>query len=325
MNKPEISNGWYIFRFALIFLLSIVVMLSDIKLKVMSDFRYYLETALYPVMVFADSPRSITDAVTEQFKSREALISENEQLARELYTQRADLLRLKSLELENAHMRKLLNTPLQEMSKRMVGIVLDVNIDPYLKRVVINRGTGSGVYVGMPVITEKGLVGQVISANYASSQVLLLIDSVSSVPVMNLRSQIRAIASGVGVHDLLSIDNVPRNADIKVGDVLVTSGLGGVYPAGYPVAVVTEVGGDKSATFASVKAAPLVDFDQIRYVLMLWVQDDFLNENSQESLSVKSRTDSKNVLKRESIRKALEKLSLINPKNSDMKKEAFNG
>ena len=209
MNKPEISNGWYIFRFALIFLLSIVVMLSDIKLKVMSDFRYYLETALYPVMVFADSPRSITDAVTEQFKSREALISENEQLARELYTQRADLLRLKSLELENAHMRKLLNTPLQETSKRMVGIVLDVNIDPYLKRVVINRGTGSGVYVGMPVITEKGLVGQVISANYASSQVLLLIDSVSSVPVMNLRSQIRAIASGVGVHDLLSIDNVP--------------------------------------------------------------------------------------------------------------------
>ena len=325
MNKPEISNGWYIFRFALIFLLSIVVMLSDIKLKVMSDFRYYLETALYPVMVFVVFPRSITDAVTEQFKSREALISENEQLARELYTQRADLLRLKSLELENAHMRKLLNTPLQETSKRMVGIVLDVNIDPYLKRVVINRGTGSGVYVGMPVITEQGLVGQVISANYASSQVLLLIDSVSSVPVMNLRSQIRAIASGVGVHDLLSIDNVPRNADIKVGDVLVTSGLGGVYPAGYPVAVVTEVGGDKSATFASVKAAPLVDFDQIRYVLMLWVQDDFLNENSQESLPVKSRTDSKNVLKRESIRKALEKLSLINPKNSDMKKEAFNG
>ena len=91
------------------------------------------------------------------------------------------------------------------------------------------------------------------------------------------------------------------------------------------MAVVTEVGGDKSATFASVKAAPLVDFDQIRYVLMLWVQDDFLNENSQESLPVKSRTDSKNVLKRESIRKALEKLSLINPKNSDMKKEAFNG
>lgn len=325
MNKPEISNGWYIFRFALIFLLSIAVMLSDLKLKVMSDFRYYLETALYPVLVFADSPRSITEAMTEQFKSREALISENEQLSRELYIQRADLLRLKSLEIENAHMRRLLNTPLLETSKRMVGVVIDVNIDQYLKRVVINRGTGSGVYVGMPVITEKGLVGQVISANFASSQVLLLIDSVSSVPVMNSRTQIRAIASGVGIHDSLSIDNVPRNADIKPGDVLVTSGLGGVYPAGYPVAEVTEVGGDKSATFASVKAKPLVDFDRIRYVLMLWVQDDLKQDSTQGKLPVKSRTDSKHVLKRESIRKTLEQLSLINPKQEKLAEGAFNG
>ena len=309
MNKPEISNGWFNFRFALIFLLSIVVMLSDIKLKVMSDFRNYLETALYPMLVFADSPHALTEAVSEQFKSREALIEENNRLLSELYAQKADLLRLHSLEIENAHMRKLLNTPLMETSKRMVGVVLDVNIDPYVKRVILNRGTGSGVYVGMPVITENGLVGQVISVNYASSLVLLLIDSVSSVPVMNSRTQIRAIASGIGVHDVLSIDNVPRNADIKVGDLLVTSGLGGIYPAGYPVATVTEVSGDKSAAFVTVRAKPLVDFDRMRYVLMIWAQEDLEKKRDIGSLPQKRQTDSKNILKRQEIQHTIESLS----------------
>ena len=284
-------------------------MLSDIKLKVMSDFRNYLETALYPMLVFADSPHALTEAVSEQFKSREALIEENNRLLSELYAQKADLLRLHSLEIENAHMRKLLNTPLMETSKRMVGVVLDVNIDPYVKRVILNRGTGSGVYVGMPVITENGLVGQVISVNYASSLVLLLIDSVSSVPVMNSRTQIRAIASGIGVHDVLSIDNVPRNADIKVGDLLVTSGLGGIYPAGYPVATVTEVSGDKSAAFATVRAKPLVDFDRMRYVLMIWAQEDLEKKRDIGSLPQKRQTDSKNILKRQEIQHTIESLS----------------
>ena len=146
MSKQEIPSLFINLRFAFFFLLSAALLFADLRLKALSDIRYYIESALYPVMIFADSPRSLTAAVSVQFKSRAQLMAENESLASAIFEQRADLLRLHSLEQENAAMRRLLNSPLHETSKRMFAEVVAVDSDPSLQRVVVNRGSSSGVY-----------------------------------------------------------------------------------------------------------------------------------------------------------------------------------
>ncbi len=307
LNRVDPSNFFITLRFVLVLILSIILMLVDVRFKLLSDFRYYVETALYPVLVFADAPHSVSQVVSSQFKTRAELIEENERLSTENYLQRVDVMRLQSLEQENAAMRKLLNSPLRVTSRRMFAEVIGVDSDPYRQRIMVNRGSSSGVYEGMPVITDEGLVGQVVSVAYSSSRVLLFSDPSSAIPVLNTRNQVRAIVSGTGLHDELSIDNVPRSTDIKEGDLLVTSGLGGVYPEGYPVAIVSSVGFSEDQPFAEVKAKPLVDTDKIRYVLMFWYQPNGITKT--KILEPKEQTDGKRRLRQEHIKRLIDSLT----------------
>ncbi len=313
MKTSETSSFFINLRFALILILSAVLIISDVRFKMLSDFRYYIETTLYPVLALADSPKTMSEVVSTQFKSRAELLDENERLSSENFQQRADLLRLRTLEQENEAMRRLLNSPLHVTSKRVFAEVIDVDTNPYLKRVVVNRGGHSGIYENMPVISDQGLVGQVISVNYAFSRVLLLTDPSSSIPVMDTRNQVRAIATGTGAHDELDITNVPRTVDIREGDLLVTSGLGGIYPDGYPVAIVTEVGFSDTQAFAAVKAKPLVNFDTMRYVLMLWYKRNIASNPNAEP---KKRTDAKVVLRQVKIKKLIDSMTNKNLKKN---------
>lgn len=326
MKKTETSSLLINLRFALLLVTSIVVLIMDVRMKMLSDFRYYLETALYPVLVFADSPRQVSQAVSSQFKSRSDLISENEKLASENFVLAADLMRLHSLEQENAAMRKFLNSPMHETSQRTFAEIIDVDSDPYLKRLTINRGTSSGIHESMPVITDEGLVGQVISSNYAYSRLLLLIDPSSSIPVIDTRNQVRAIATGNGSHDELIITNVPRSTDIQKGDLLTTSGLGGVFPAGFPVAIVTEVGFSESQPFALVKAKPVVNVDTIRYVLVILSKKD-LKQDGRDDVKPKERSDGKKVLREAKIKSLINSMTNTRMQNvqSAKKKELKDG
>ena len=290
-------------------------MAVDMKSRALNDFRYYIESSLYPLMIFADSPRSVSKFVSSQFKSRSELIEENEKLSSENFLQRADIMRIQSLEAENEALRRLLNSPSTAATKRLVAEVIDVDSNPYLRRVVINKGSKSGVYEGMPVISGNGLVGQVYSLNYGFSRVLLISDPNCSVPVVCSRTNIRAITTGTGVNDELSVNNVPRSADVKVGDLLVTSGLGGVYPSGYPVAEVTSVGFSDAQPFANIKARPIVETDTMRYVLLYWYQG-IDSDESNNMIMAKQRTDSKHILRQEKIKNLIESLSR-NPERQD--------
>lgn len=307
MKSAETPTLFITLRFVLVLILSIVLIFMDVRMKLLSEFRYFVETALYPVLIFADAPHSVSEVVSSQFKTRSELMEENERLSTENYMQRVDIMRLRTLEQENAAMRKLLNSPVNVSSRRMFAEVVSVDSDPYLQRVVVNRGASSGVYAGMPVITDEGLVGQVVSVAYSSARVLLFSDPSSAIPVINTRNQVRAIISGTGLHDELVIENVPRSTDIKEGDLLVTSGLGGVYPEGYPVAIVSSVGFSEDQPFAEVKAKPLVDTDKIRYVLLFW---DQTNQGLDKQMpQPKERTDGKRILRQERIRKLIESLT----------------
>ena len=151
-----------------------------------------------------------------------------------------------------------------------IAEVLTAETDVYRQQVVINQGERDGAYVGQPVIDEKGMIGQIISVGENTSRVLLLTDVTHSIPVQVLRNDVRVIASGTGHSDELTLDNVPRSVDIEKGDLLVTSGLGGRFVEGYPVAVVQSVSRDGSNYFATVKAKPLAELDRLRYLLLLW-------------------------------------------------------
>lgn len=308
MNRAVYPRLFVHLRFAVLLVLSVFLIFADVRLKALDQFRYYVETALYPILIFADSPHVLSETMSSQLTSRSALIEENERLSNENYLQRVDIMRLRSLEQENAAMRRLLNSPLHEPSRRMFAEVISVDSDPYLQRIVLNRGSSSGVYEGMPVITDQGLVGQVLSVAYASSRVLLFSDPSSTIPVVNTRNQVRAIVTGTGMHDELVIENMPRSSDIKEGDLLVTSGLGGVYPEGYPVAIVTSVGFSEEQPFAEVKAKPLVDTDKIRYVLMFWYQPNYA-KGAVLGSAPKEQTDSKRVLRQEQIRHLIDSMT----------------
>ena len=152
----------------------------------------------------------------------------------------------------------------------MVAELLSVDSDPFSHQVLINKGALDGVYNGQPVINDQGVVGQVLHVGSTTSRVLLITDSSHGIPVRVLRNDLRAIASGSGELDKLELRNLPRNTDVQVGDLLVTSGLGGRFPEGYPVATVTRSDYVEGKPFAQIEARPLVALDRLRYLLLLW-------------------------------------------------------
>lgn len=319
MKNSDQNNSLTHFRFAIVLVMSLAVMALDVRSKILTDFRFYVESALYPVLVFADSPHAMSKLMSSQFKSHSELIKENEKLSTENFMQRADVLKLKDLENENQALRQLLNSPVRANTKRLFAEVINVDPDPYLHRVIVNRGSKESVYEGMPVITDKGLVGQVMNVNYSYSRVLLLTDPTCSIPVIDSRSFVRAISAGTSAHGEININNVPRSADVKVGDLLLTSGIGGVYPKGYPVAEVTSVGISDSQPFAAIRAKPLVDIDKMRYVLMFWSNDETFEDDDIET-KAKQLTDNKVILHQEKVKTLIETLS-VKVKKTDSQEE----
>lgn len=155
----------------------------------------------------------------------------------------------------------------------MVTQVISTVNDPYSDQVVIDKGSVNGVYEGQPVISDKGVVGQVVAVAKLTSRVLLICDATHALPIQVLRNDIRVIAAGNGCTDDLQLEHLPANTDIRVGDVLVTSGLGGRFPEGYPVAVVSSVKLDTQRAYTVIQARPTAGLQRLRYLLLLWGAD----------------------------------------------------
>ncbi|AXX58692.1 Rod shape-determining protein MreC [Vibrio vulnificus] len=261
-------------------------MLADGRLDAFSGVRYFLNSLVAPIQYTANLPRSMFDGVYERFSTRQSLLEGNQNLKREVLRLRSDLLLLEQYKEENQRLRKLLGSSFVRDEKKMVAEVMAVDTSPYRHQVVIDKGRIDGVYIGQPVINEKGIVGQITFVAAHNSRVLLLSDAKNAIPVQVVRNDIRVIASGNGDIDEIQLEHIPTSTDIQVDDLLVTSGLGGVYPEGYPVAYVTSVEHDTRREFAAIKAKPVVEFDRLRYLLLVWPNEDrqhkVLNANVDE-------------------------------------------
>lgn len=255
-------------------ILSASLMLADSRLGAFSDVRFLLNSMVAPIQYAADLPRTMFDDFYSRFSSRKELMTENQVYKREVMRLKSDLILLDQYREENQRLRKLLGSDFVRDEKKVVTEVMAVDTSPYRHQVVIDKGQIDGVYEGQPVINEKGIVGQVTFVAAHNSRVLLLIDPNNAIPVQNIRNDIRVIASGNGQSDEIQLEHIPTSTDIEVDDMLVTSGLGGVYPEGYPVAYITNVDRDTRREFASIKAKPVVDFDRLRYLLLIWPNED---------------------------------------------------
>ncbi|MDU8924085.1 rod shape-determining protein MreC [Pasteurellaceae bacterium LIM206] len=261
-------------RLVLAVIASLGFILSDSQSNAMIGVRNFVDTAVGGVYYLANTPRTVLDNVSENLVDTNKLQIENKVLKDQLREKNADLLLLDQLKVENQRLRLLLNSPLRTDEYKKIAEVLTTETDVYRQQTVINQGQKDGAYVGQPVIDEKGVVGQIISVGENSSRVLLITDVTHSIPVQVLRNDVRVIASGTGRSDELVLDNVPRSVDIVKGDLLVTSGLGGRFPEGYPVAIVDNVSRDGSNYFATVTVKPLASLERLRYILLLWPNGD---------------------------------------------------
>ena len=269
--KPIFGRGPSLqLRLFLAVIISVAAIVADSRFGVFTHVRVYLSSLVSPLQYIANAPGTLLDTMSTQVQTRSSLIEQTKQQEQQLLTLRSRLLKLDQLEHENQRLRELLGSPVHKESRKMVAELLSVDSDPFSHQVLINKGALDGVYNGQPVINGQGVVGQVLHVGSTTSRVLLITDSSHGIPVRVLRNDLRAIASGSGELDKLELRNLPRNTDVQVGDLLVTSGLGGRFPEGYPVATVTRSDYVEGKPFAQIEAKPLVALDRLRYLLLLW-------------------------------------------------------
>lgn len=269
--KPIFGRGPSLqLRLFLAVIISVAAIVADSRFGVFSHVRVYLSSLVSPLQYIANAPGTLLDTMSTQVQTRADLIEQTKQQEQQLFTLRSRLLKMDHLEHENQRLRELLGSPVHKESRKMVAELLSVDSDPFSHQVLINKGALDGVYNGQPVINDQGVVGQVLHVGSTTSRVLLITDSSHGIPVRVLRNDLRAIASGSGELDKLELRNLPRNTDVQVGDLLVTSGLGGRFPEGYPVATVTRSDYVEGKPFAQIEAKPLVALDRLRYLLLLW-------------------------------------------------------
>ena len=208
----------------------------------------------------------LSDSVTTHSR----LVSDNERLHTAQLTYAVRLQRFQALEAENARLRALLDSSAKVADRILVAEIMAVDLDRYRHRVVIDRGARDGAYEGQALVDAMGIVGQITRAEPFSSEAILISDASHGTPVEVNRNGLRTIAVGTGDVNRLSLPYLPNNADIEPGDLLVSSGLGGAFPSGYPVARIIDVVRDPGEPFARVAAEPVAALNRIREVLMLW-------------------------------------------------------
>ena len=253
--------------------------------------RSFVGAVLTPVFVVADLPYRTGLAFDEVMSSHQQLLKENQRLHNDVLTLSAKAQRNEALEHENQRLRSLLGSKARMGAEVLVAELIGVVPDPATYQVILDKGTDDGVFVGQAVVDAYGLVGQVIETRGSSSRVLLITDVTHDVPVQVNRNDVRAIATGGGVIDRLELNHVPLSADMRPGDLLVSSGLGQRFPPGYPVAVIERVVHDPGQPFAMVTARPSARLTRSRHLLLVFPSELEASHEGLAQLSEEERTE----------------------------------
>lgn len=250
-------------------LASLVIFFLDSRLDYFKPVRSALSTLVYPIQVTASLPTSFVDWVEDFFQDREQLREQITVLNAANQLQSIRLQKMQALERENMRLKELLGSSFRLQERVQVAELVTVDLDPFSQQVIIDKGNNFGVYVGQPVLDAFGVMGQVTETSPLSSRVVLLTDPSHSIPVQINRNGLRAVVTGRGLGENLQMDFLPHNADVRVGDLLVTSGLGGRFPVGYPVGEVVAVDFPQGKAFADIKVAPAANLSTSRELMLV--------------------------------------------------------
>ena len=280
-------------RLLVLVVLSVALMVVDARFTLLKPIRSQMSLVLMQSYWITDLPQRMWQGVASQFGSRTELVAENEKLKTEALLLQGRLQKLAALTEQNVRLRELLNSSALVNEKVEVAELIGMDPNPFTHRILINKGERDGVFLGQPVLDARGLMGQVVELMPYTSRVLLLTDSTHSIPVQVNRNGLRAIASGTGNPERLELRHVADTADIKEGDLLVSSGLGQRFPAGYPVATVKEVIHDSGQPFAIVRAVPTAALNRSRYVLLVFTDSRSPEERATEAAQAEEAADQK--------------------------------
>lgn len=253
-------------------LVSVGTMMLDHRSNYLETVRMWMGTAANPIYTVVQAPSQAWGWLTGSFADRGRLRLENAELSEQLRVARVKLLQFDSLRQENLRLRQVREASAGVGGRTMIAEIMRVDVDPFRHRVRINKGADHGVFRGQPVLDAFGIVGQTVQVDKYSSTLILISDAEHAIPIQVNRNGIRSIAVGTGELSKLSLPYLTVESDVKPGDLLVSSGLDGIFPAGYPVATVTKVERNPAETFALVEARPLAQLDRDREVLLLWAE-----------------------------------------------------
>lgn len=275
---PSLNN-----RLALALVLSVALIVFDHKFDGFGSTRVYLNSLVSPLQYIASVPSEALNWSANRLTSHQELRNKNAELTRQSTLMQEKLQRFEILEQENDRLRKLLGSPLRESSRKMIAELMAVDNNPFSHQIVIDKGTIHEVFEGQAVLDNNGIVGQILQVGSTNSRVILINDVTHAIPVRVARNNIRLIASGTGRLNELQLDHVPHSVDLEVGDLLVSSGLGNVFPEGYPTGIITSILRDEGRPFAQVRAKPVAQLDRLKYMLLLWPSESDAEFNESEA------------------------------------------
>lgn len=245
-------------------------MTADHRQSHLEGIRSIISVAISPLRYMVNLPFVVISWADETFTLRSNLINENHALREKQQLLEVKLQKLAFFEQENRRLRSMLQSAKRDWEKVLIAELMAVDFDPFKRLVQLNKGSSDGVFEGHPIIDANGVVGQVIHVDPLSSTAMLITDPSHAIPIHNNRNGLRAIAMGTGAPNRLEIPHIPNSTDIRVGDLLVTSGLGLRFPPGYPVARISEIERIPSEAYALVYAEPIAHLERTQEVLLVW-------------------------------------------------------
>lgn len=245
-------------------------MTIDHKQQHLKTVRSVLSVVVSPIQYLVNLPVDMALWFSEGLSSRQTLLEENSRLHSQQLLLQARVQKNTALELENRRLRKLLGSSFKVADRVLIAELYAIDLDPYKHLVRINKGSNEEVYIDQPVLDAYGVMGQVIDVNPIYSSARLITDPSHLIPVQVNRNGLRTIAVGTGNIHQLELPYLPNNADILPGDLLVTSGLGQIYPTGYPVATIEKITHNPGQPFATITARPTAHLDRSRELLLVW-------------------------------------------------------
>ena len=245
-------------------------MIADHRQHHLDTIRQTLSLLVYPIQYVVSRPAALSGWASENLDSRDAILEENRSLKQDQIKFRAQLQKLAALKAENNRLRELLQSSRKVGEHVLIGELLAVDLDPFSRQIVINKGSRDNIYLNQPVLDAHGIMGQIVYVSPYSSTAMLITDANHAIPVQVNRNNLRAIVEGNGSTDTMDINFLPNSADIEEGDLLTSSGLGGIYPPDYPVARVKTVVRNPSRPYAKIVVEPVAQLEKSRQVLMVW-------------------------------------------------------